>query len=157
MQGTVKWFNDAKGFGFIEHDSGRDVFVHYSVIETEGFKTLKDGEIVFYSLAEGDKGLHAGRVVRDPSVVKAAKPKTVPIGGGAIGSETIDSETIGIQSSTTEDGSALSSLLEVSRSENSNADSDLDSAQENLGQNEMPTIIEKATLASSGASAGDKK
>src|SRR5262245_60576323 len=76
MQGTVKWFNDAKGFGFIEHDSGRDVFVHYSVIETEGFKTLKDGEVVFYSLAEGDKGLHAARVVRDPSVVKTtAKQK----------------------------------------------------------------------------------
>lgn len=72
MQGTVKWFNDAKGFGFIEHVSGRDVFVHYSVIETEGFKTLKDGEIVQYSLAEGDKGLHAARVIRDPAVVKSA-------------------------------------------------------------------------------------
>ena len=64
LVGRVKWFNDAKGFGFIEHESGRDVFVHYSVIESEGFKTLKDGEEVNYELAEGDKGLHAGRVLR---------------------------------------------------------------------------------------------
>lgn len=64
LHGVVKWFNDAKGFGFIEHTSGRDVFVHYSVIETEGFKTLKDGEQVEYELREGDKGLNAARVSR---------------------------------------------------------------------------------------------
>ena len=64
QRGVVKWFNDAKGFGFIEHESGRDVFVHYSVIESEGFKTLKDGEEVIYELSEGDKGLHAAKVVR---------------------------------------------------------------------------------------------
>lgn len=64
QRGVVKWFNDAKGFGFIEHESGRDVFVHYSVIESEGFKTLKDGEPVHYELKEGEKGLHAARVVR---------------------------------------------------------------------------------------------
>lgn len=63
-RGIVKWFNDAKGFGFIEHETGRDVFVHYSVIETDGFKTLKDGEVVDYELKEGEKGLHAARVVR---------------------------------------------------------------------------------------------
>ena len=63
-RGVVKWFNDAKGFGFIEHSSGRDVFVHYSVIEWDGFKTLKDGEEVDYELCEGDKGLHAAKVVR---------------------------------------------------------------------------------------------
>lgn len=72
QRGVVKWFNDAKGFGFIEHESGRDVFVHYSVIESEGFKTLKDGEEVDYELREGDKGLHASRVVR---VNAPAKPK----------------------------------------------------------------------------------
>ena len=64
QRGVVKWFNDAKGFGFIEHSSGKDVFVHYSVIEWDGFKTLKDGEEVEYVLSQGDKGLHAARVTR---------------------------------------------------------------------------------------------
>ena len=64
LKGVVKWFNDAKGFGFIEHTTGRDVFVHYSVIEQEGFKTLEDGEEVEYEVKEGPKGLHAVRVSR---------------------------------------------------------------------------------------------
>lgn len=72
LKGQVKWFNDAKGFGFIEHESGNDVFVHYSVIEGDGFKTLKDGEEVEYSLKEGDKGLNASRVIRVNAPVKAA-------------------------------------------------------------------------------------
>lgn len=70
--GTVKWFNDAKGFGFIEHESGKDVFVHYSVIDGDGFKTLKDGEQVEYELTEGDKGLHAAKVIR---INAPAKPE----------------------------------------------------------------------------------
>ena len=76
LKGVVKWFNDAKGFGFIEHTSGKDVFVHYSVIETEGFKTLKDGEEVLYEIEEGPKGLHAVRVQRvapPPSKTSEAK------------------------------------------------------------------------------------
>lgn len=64
LKGIVKWFNDAKGFGFIEHTSGDDVFVHYSVIESEGFKTLKDGEVVEYEMKKGPKGLQASRVTR---------------------------------------------------------------------------------------------
>jgi len=64
LKGMVKWFNDAKGFGFIEHTTGKDVFVHYSVIESDGFKTLKDGEEVEYEIKEGPKGLHAARVAR---------------------------------------------------------------------------------------------
>ena len=62
VKGVVKWFNDAKGFGFIEHTSGKDVFVHYSVIDGDGFKTLKDGETVEYEFKEGPKGLQALRV-----------------------------------------------------------------------------------------------
>ena len=63
--GEVKWFNNAKGFGFIEHINGEDVFVHFSVIQGDGFKTLKDGEKVEYELEAGDKGLHALRVFRE--------------------------------------------------------------------------------------------
>jgi len=79
MQGTVKWFNDAKGFGFIEHIDGKDVFVHYSVIQTDGYKSLKDGEIVEYEIKQGPKGMHATRVSRmNPpqftEKAKAAKP-----------------------------------------------------------------------------------
>ncbi len=73
LQGVVKWFNDAKGFGFIEHETGRDVFVHYSVIEQDGFKTLKDGEEVEYTLKEGEKGLHAAMVRRKNIPQSAAK------------------------------------------------------------------------------------
>lgn len=73
QRGVVKWFNDAKGFGFIEHTSGRDVFVHYSVIQSDGFKTLKDGEEVNYELSEGDKGLHAAKVFRAQAAAKDAK------------------------------------------------------------------------------------
>lgn len=77
LKGVVKWFNDAKGFGFIEHTSGRDVFVHYSVIESEGFKTLKDGEEVTYEIKEGPKGLHAIKVQR------VAPPKSSEHGDSA--------------------------------------------------------------------------
>jgi len=64
MKGTVKWFNNAKGFGFIEHTSGKDVFVHYSVIQDDGYRSLKDGEEVEYEITEGPKGMHASRVAR---------------------------------------------------------------------------------------------
>ncbi len=79
-RGVVKWFNDAKGFGFIEHDSGKDVFVHYSVIESDGFKTLKDGEEVEYELKEGDKGLHAARVVRVNAPARPTKSSDTSAG-----------------------------------------------------------------------------
>lgn len=60
--GRVKWFNDAKGYGFITHEDGRDVFVHYSAIEGNGFKSLNQGQEVEYEWEEGPKGLHANLV-----------------------------------------------------------------------------------------------
>jgi CspA family cold shock protein len=62
--GKVKWFNDAKGFGFIEHEGGRDLFVHFSSIKQEGFKTLTEGEEVEFDVVEGPKGPAAENVVR---------------------------------------------------------------------------------------------
>ena len=62
-QGTIKWFNSKKGFGFIERDEGDDVFVHYSSIEMTGFKNLSEGEKVEFELEENEKGLSAKKVV----------------------------------------------------------------------------------------------
>lgn len=64
MRGKVKWFNDAKGYGFIEQESGEDVFVHFSAIEMDGFKTLKEGQDVEFEVEAREKGLHAKHVVR---------------------------------------------------------------------------------------------
>ena len=77
QRGIVKWFNDAKGFGFIEHEDGKDVFIHYSVIQSEGYKTLKDGEEVEYELGDGDKGLHAVKVLRVNVKEKKQSDETV--------------------------------------------------------------------------------
>ncbi|HEX9729245.1 MAG TPA: cold shock domain-containing protein [Gemmatimonadales bacterium] len=64
MRGKVKWFNDAKGYGFIEQASGDDVFVHFSAIEMDGFKTLAEGQEVEYDLDSRERGLHAKNVQR---------------------------------------------------------------------------------------------
>ena len=63
VSGTVKWFNESKGFGFIEQESGPDVFVHFSAIQGEGFKSLSDGQKVDFTVATGQKGPQAENVV----------------------------------------------------------------------------------------------
>jgi CspA family cold shock protein len=63
-RGRVKWFNENKGYGFIEQEGGADVFVHFSAIEQEGFKTLSEGEEVEFDITEGEKGPQAANVKR---------------------------------------------------------------------------------------------
>ena len=64
MKGTVKWFNDAKGYGFITQSGGDDVFVHFSAIVSEGFRTLAEGDEVEFDLQQTDRGLQATKVLR---------------------------------------------------------------------------------------------
>ena len=72
MKSTVKWFNDSKGFGFIEYDKGEDIFVHYSAIKADGYKTLTEGQEVSFNLITTDKGYQAKdvEVVRNLSGIK---------------------------------------------------------------------------------------
>jgi len=64
MKGTVKWFNNAKGFGFIGRDDGPDVFVHYSALIAEGYKSLQEGDSVEFEIVDGQKGPQAANVVK---------------------------------------------------------------------------------------------
>ncbi len=63
VKGTVKWFNETKGFGFIEQESGPDVFAHFSAIESAGFKTLQEGQAVEFTVSAGQKGPQAANIV----------------------------------------------------------------------------------------------
>lgn len=64
MKGTVKWFNDSKGYGFIRQSEGEDVFVHFTAIQTDGFRTLAEGEQVEFELRESERGRQATNVVK---------------------------------------------------------------------------------------------
>ena len=64
LKGTVKWFNNAKGFGFIGREDGPDVFVHYSAIQNDGYKSLQEGDPVEFEIVEGQKGPQAGNVAK---------------------------------------------------------------------------------------------
>jgi CspA family cold shock protein len=77
--GTVKWFNDAKGFGFIQPDGGGpDAFAHFSAIQTEGFKTLKEGSRVEFELAEGAKGVMATNIQPSGEITHVADTPSSP-------------------------------------------------------------------------------
>jgi CspA family cold shock protein len=64
MQGTVKWFSAEKGYGFIQQENGDDIFVHFSAIQTDGFKTLEEGQRVEFEIVEGARGKQAANVIR---------------------------------------------------------------------------------------------
>ncbi|MDY3868429.1 MAG: cold-shock protein [Pyramidobacter sp.] len=64
MKGTVKWFNSTKGFGFITTEEGKDVFVHFSAIKMDGYKSLEENEVVTFDVVDGEKGPQAANVVR---------------------------------------------------------------------------------------------
>ncbi|MBN1782425.1 cold-shock protein [bacterium] len=67
IAGTVKWFNNRKGFGFIEQENGNDVFVHFSAIQSDGYKELKEGQKVTMEVIDGEKGPQAVNVIPEPS------------------------------------------------------------------------------------------
>lgn len=85
LSGSVKWFDVKKGFGFIVAPDGRDVFVHFSSILGDGFRSLKDGEMVEYELTEGDKGLHAKNVRRSAPRPEAGQLATAGRGEDPLG------------------------------------------------------------------------
>jgi CspA family cold shock protein len=76
-KGIVKWFNNAKGYGFLGRDGGADVFVHYSSIQREGYKSLKEGDEVEFDIIEGAKGPQADQVARLKEVISETSPQPV--------------------------------------------------------------------------------
>ena len=73
VQGKVKWFSNVKGYGFLEQEGGQDVFVHYSSVQGEGYKTLEEGDVVTFDIVQGEKGPQASNVVKDKKAKTEAK------------------------------------------------------------------------------------
>ena len=133
QRGLVKWFNDAKGFGFIEHPSGRDVFVHYSVIDWDGFKTLKDGEEVDYELSEGDKGLHASKVVRTVALKKKLDKETAEgSANGELVAPNLESGSVNTEVKT------AASMIEVEKQGEENAAETATAEQDSEEKDSLP-------------------
>ncbi len=82
-QGTVKWFSNEKGYGFIEREDGDDLFVHFSEIQVDGYRTLAQGQRVEFEITQGDKGLQASKVM--PVVVAACHTRTLRGPAGSAG------------------------------------------------------------------------
>jgi CspA family cold shock protein len=76
LHGTVKWFNNAKGYGFLGHEGGKDVFVHYSSIQADGYKSLKEGEAVEFDIIEGVNGPQADHVSISKQDTSIADPQS---------------------------------------------------------------------------------
>jgi len=74
-QGTVKWFNPRKGYGFISNEDGHDIFVHYASISGDGYRTLTEGDTVTFDVVEGEKGLRAENVILKPASKSKAAPE----------------------------------------------------------------------------------
>ena len=87
ITGKVKWFNNAKGYGFIERDGGSDVFVHFSAVQGNGFRTLEEGQAVEFEIVDGPKGPQAGNVTKSPNSPNGA-------GGAAAGAPGLRSFTL---------------------------------------------------------------
>lgn len=109
VSGKVKWFNNAKGYGFIlPDDGGDDLFAHYSSIEMEGYKTLKAGQDVLFEILAGPKGLHATHIEAGEEVVEdIPESSEASINGVAIESAATDSNTTDVLSVTVDDAETL--------------------------------------------------
>jgi CspA family cold shock protein len=86
-EGTVKWFNPRKGYGFIATEDGRDIFVHYASISGDGYKTLSEGDSVTFDIAEGEKGLRAENVVQQTASQSKSGSESKPAEEGEAVSE----------------------------------------------------------------------
>ncbi len=86
-EGTVKWFNPRKGYGFIATEDGRDIFVHYGSISGDGYKTLAEGDPVTFDITEGEKGLRAENVVPQSAAQSKAAPESEPAAEGEVASQ----------------------------------------------------------------------